>query len=62
MPADFIRVPLRGGGTRVDLTRLTDGQVMCCICFGFYHRRDLHIDDQGVHEDVCKHCAAVDGR
>lgn len=55
---DFMRYELPDGGTRVDLTRLTDGQVMCCMCFDYFHRDGLNQIGPETWEDVCKGCAA----
>jgi hypothetical protein len=56
-PVDFLTVPLADGSTWTRLDRLTDGRVMCCLCFDYVHRSDLNPVDGGV-EDVCKPCAA----
>ncbi len=56
---EFLSVPLAGGGEYVRLDRLTDGRVMCQLCFGFFEVADLNPVDGGV-EDVCKTCAAVE--
>lgn len=61
-PVDFVREPLRGGGTRVNLMRLTDGRVGCCICFEFFTRDQLHHLPDGAVEDVCIGCAAAEER
>ena len=55
-PVDFLTVPLTDGGTWTRLDRLTDGRVMCCLCFGYFAVADLNPVDGGV-EDVCKPCA-----
>jgi hypothetical protein len=43
-----------------DLTRLTDGRVMCCLCFAYTPRSDLAPDPDhpGCVIDVCQPCAA----
>lgn len=55
-PVDFLTVPLAGGGSYTRLDRLTDGRIMCCLCFEFCTRDQLHPVEGGV-EDVCKPCA-----
>lgn len=45
---------------RTRLDRLTDGRVMCCICFEFCIREQLNPikdDPDGAVEDVCLDCA-----
>lgn len=61
-PAEWVRSPFPGGGTYVDLTRLTDGRVMCQLCFGYFHVNELHELEPGVVEDVCKPCVALETR
>lgn len=56
MAADFLSVPLANGGEYVRLDRLTDGRVMCCLCFEFVTRDQLNPVEGGV-EDVCLSCA-----
>lgn len=56
-PVDFLTVEYADGHTRTLLTRLTDGRVMCCLCFGYFTVDDLNPVEGGV-EDVCKPCAA----
>lgn len=58
---DFLTVPLRDGGTRVRLDRLTDGRIMCQLCFEYKTREELHPVEGGV-EDVCKPCAAAEAQ
>lgn len=58
-PAGFLTVPLADGGTWTRLDRLTDGRVMCCLCFEFCTRDQLNPVDGGV-EDVCRRCARVE--
>ena len=55
-PVDFLTVPLADGGTRTRLDRLTDGRIMCCLCFGYFDRDRLNPVEGGV-EDVCIPCA-----
>ena len=35
-----------------------DGMVMCCICFDRFLIEQLHLDTDGVPQDVCKRCAS----
>lgn len=56
---DFLTVPLANGGTWVRLSRLTDGRIMCCLCFEFCTTEQLNQVDGGV-EDVCKTCARAE--
>ncbi|NED75335.1 hypothetical protein G3I51_24030 [Streptomyces sp. SID9944] len=56
-PVDFLTVPLAGGGSYTRLGRLTDGRVMCCLCFTYCTLDQLNPVDGGV-EDVCKPCAS----
>lgn len=58
-PVDFLTVPLAGGGSYTRLDRLTDGRVMCQLCFGHFPLADLNPVDGGV-EDVCKPCAEAE--
>jgi len=39
-----------------DLTRLTDGSVMCCICFEYTPPDQLWRDTRGQAWDVCQPC------
>ncbi|MER6492638.1 hypothetical protein [Streptomyces griseorubiginosus] len=55
-PAEFLVMTLEDGSHRVRLDRLTDGRIMCQLCFGHFHSADLNPVDGGV-EDVCKPCA-----
>lgn len=55
-PVEFLTVPLANGGTWTRLDRLTDGRVMCCLCFGYVDRQQLNPVEGGV-EDVCIPCA-----
>lgn len=63
-PVDFVTADLPGGGTWTDLTRLTDGRVMCCLCFEYTPRDGLESDVEhpGCVTDVCKPCAARERR
>ena len=58
-PVEFLVMNLNDGGHRVRLDRLTDGRIMCQLCFGYFHIADLNPVDGGV-EDVCKPCAEVE--
>jgi hypothetical protein len=40
----------------VDITRLNDGRVMCCICFDYFTREELQEIEPGVVTDVCIPC------
>lgn len=55
---DFLQVPLADGGTWTRLDRLTDGRIMCCLCFGYVTRDELNALPDGDVEDVCKTCVA----
>ncbi|GHC37100.1 MULTISPECIES: hypothetical protein [Streptomyces rochei group] len=55
-PVGFLTFPLADGGTWTRLDRLTDGRVMCCLCFEFCTRDQLNQVDGRV-EDVCQPCA-----
>lgn len=60
-PVDFVTVEYPDGTRRTDLTRLTDGRVMCCLCFAYVTRDRLspsHIP--GVVTDVCLPCRAAE--
>ncbi|MFC1418543.1 hypothetical protein [Streptacidiphilus cavernicola] len=59
-PADFLIVPLANGGTWTRLDRLSDGRVMCCLCFEYCTREELNPAPDGDVEDVCKPCAALE--
>ena len=58
--ADFLRekVKLPSGRvtTRVNLMRLDNGMVRCCICFEFFSCEMLS-RDEGRLTDVCQPCA-----
>jgi hypothetical protein len=58
--SDFVTQKLTDGSERVLLTRLTDGRVMCCLCFEYTKQEDLNVRDDGSAEDVCKPCAEVE--
>lgn len=45
---------------RTLLTRLTDGRVMCCICFEYVTRDQLNELPGGRLEDRCRACALVE--
>jgi len=34
-----------------------DGKVMCQLCYDRFELTDLHTDEGGTPEDVCKECA-----
>lgn len=44
-----------------DLTRTTDGRVMCCICFAYVPRAQLWQDGRGRTWDMCKPCGDEEG-
>lgn len=56
---DFGHVPLADGGKRYVLDRLTDGRVMCQLCFAHLYREDLEPVEgsPGAVQDVCRRCA-----
>ena len=54
--ADFLTVACPDGTTRTRLDRLTDGRVMCCLCFEYCTRDQLSRDDDGRLTDVCQPC------
>lgn len=39
-----------------------DGKVMCCICFSRFSQDELHVDENGDREDVCKPCGEIEDR
>lgn len=41
------------------LSRLADGRVMCCLCFGYFTADGLNPVEGGV-EDVCIGCAKAE--
>lgn len=57
---DFCTQVFPDGRERVLLTRLTDGRVMCCLCFEYTETDDLNVTEDGSLEDVCKRCAKVE--
>lgn len=59
-PVTFLQVPLLDGGTWTRLDRLSDGRVMCCLCFGYFTRAELNQLPDGDVEDACKPCAAME--
>jgi hypothetical protein len=58
MNAEWARTKAEGGRFDgvVDLTRLTDGRVMCCICFEYTARDALWTDPAGQVWDMCRPC------
>ena len=48
----------------IGLSRLTNGQVMCQLCFGYFWLCELNIidADQQIREDVCIECAQAEQR
>jgi hypothetical protein len=61
-PADFVVETFEDGSQRTRLDRLTDGRVMCCICFEYVTRERLNLLPDGRVEDVCVDCARAEGR
>lgn len=61
-PADYLTVTLPNGHTWTRLDRLTDGRVMCCLCFGYVPRDQLATDADGQLTDVCQPCATAEAR
>ncbi|MGW1744512.1 hypothetical protein ACWCRD_02620 [Streptomyces sp. NPDC002092] len=55
-PVNFLTVALGDGTERVRLDRLTDGRIMCQLCFGYFPIDELNPVEDGV-EDICKPCA-----
>ena len=43
-------------GGHVDITRLTDERIMCCLCFGYFPREELQEIEPGIVTDVCIPC------
>lgn len=37
-----------------------DGKVMCQLCFDRFEMDDLNRDENGIPEDICKVCAALE--
>jgi hypothetical protein len=62
--ADFVTVEYPDGTTRTRLDRLTDGRVMCCLCFEYVTRDRLTPDPEheGCVTDLCLPCAVQDLR
>lgn len=58
MKAELARTREEGGRFDgiVDLTRLTDGRVMCCLCFEYTKPAELWTDSDGQTWDVCRPC------
>lgn len=56
--ADFLTVACPDGTTRTRLDRLTDGRVMCCLCFEYTPRAELAPDPDhpGCVIDICQPC------
>jgi hypothetical protein len=42
------------------VTRLTNGQVMCCICFDYTWPCGLSRDSEGCHTDICIPCGITE--
>ena len=61
-PVGFLQVPLTDGGTWTRLDRLTDGRIMCQLCFEYKTREELNPLPDGLVEDVCNPCAALEQR
>ena len=59
-PVDFLTVPTSSGGTWTFLSRLTDGRIMCQLCFEYKTREELNPLPDGMVEDVCKPCAVLE--
>lgn len=62
--------PIRPARTRVeggrfdgitDITRLTDGRVMCCACFEYTSRDQLWRDANEQTWDICRSCGEREG-
>jgi hypothetical protein len=58
MRAEWARTRSEGGRFDgiVDLTRLTDGRVMCCLCFDYTAPDALWTDAAGQKWDMCQPC------
>jgi hypothetical protein len=57
-PVDFLSVAYPDGSQRTRLDRLTDGRIMCCLCFEWCTREELADDEEpGMKTDVCQPCA-----
>lgn len=63
-PVDFATVEYPDGTTWTRLDRLTDGRVMCCLCFEYVTRDRLAPDEEheGCVTDVCLPCALREAR
>lgn len=59
-PAEFLTVPLADGTTWTRLDRLTDGRIMCALCFEYCTRDQLNSVGDGQVEDICKPCARIE--
>jgi hypothetical protein len=59
-PVDFLTETFADGSQRTRLDRLTDGRVMCCLCFEYVTRDQLNPLPDGMVEDVCQTCAAAE--
>lgn len=57
---EFLRVPLKGGGEWVRLDRLSDGRIMCQLCFGYFTRDQLNPVGEDAVEDVCQPCVMLE--
>jgi hypothetical protein len=57
-PGDFVTVGYADGRTRTVLTRLTDGRVMCCLCWAYTPRDQLAPDPDhpACVTDICQPC------
>lgn len=58
-PSDDAARPATSGGV-IRLTYLTDGRVLCALCFEYKWPCELHIDDQGYTNDICTPCAIAE--
>lgn len=59
-PVEFVTETFVEGSQRTRLDRLTDGRVMCCLCFEYVTRDQLNPLPDGQVEDVCQACAATE--
>jgi hypothetical protein len=58
---DFLTIPLANGGTWTYLDRLTDGRIMCCLCFAYCTLDQLSRDPKdGQLTDVCQECRGAE--
>lgn len=59
-PVDFVTETFGDGSQWTRLDRLTDGRVMCCLCFDYAPKIGLEptSDGSGDLTDVCRDCAA----